>query len=253
VRRFITPALSLFACVVLFACSSTGNTTLPAAPAIPAPVIGQYTVAAGDPGDGGPPNAAGYTWDISSIVANRIGPPGGTYTEIVVSTAFEHPDGVADGTAGGSLTPAGGPDCVVSASNAVLCGQIYIDTDGNPATGNNVTICGANGSYPGTDYVVDVGADAPLNGTGQAPVFASTGGVLESMQVGYATVTVSQGGSGVNVFIPISLIGGSANGPFNVGVAWGTAGFANDCAANTGFIPDFLGGNGPASRSFSHP
>jgi len=254
VRRFISPTLWLIvAGVVLVACSSTGSTTLPAAPnAIPTPVIAQFTVATGDAGDGGPVNTGGYTWDISAIAASRIGPPGGTYTEIVISTAFENPDGVPDGNAGPSLPPAGGTDCVISASNAVLCGQLYIDTDGNAATGVNIGICGVNGSYPGTDYIVDVGANAPLNGTGQAPIFSNAGGIFEGMQVGYANVTVTQGGSAVNVFVPISLIGGSANGPFNVGVSWGTAGFANDCAADT-FIPDFLGGNGPATRSFSHP
>jgi len=238
VRRFITPALSLFAGFALFACSSTGSTTLPAAPTIPAPVVGSSSTVS-------PLQGVAYQWDISTLQSQRIGPPGSTYTELVVSAAFVNA-GMPDTTAFPNLPPPGST-CTLTTQ---LCGQIEIDTDNNPATGVIVNYCGVNGTWPGVDYTVDIGTINPMNADGTAEIFSNATG-FEATPVGEATLSSGAGGSVVNVFIPIALIGGASGGPFNVGSAFGNSGGPTVCAASNGYIPD-VPHPGPPSTSWKH-
>ncbi|HME81315.1 MAG TPA: hypothetical protein VKF82_04495 [Candidatus Eremiobacteraceae bacterium] len=242
-RRLITPVFWLIASVALFACSSTGNTTLPAAPAIPAPVVGSSSTVS-------PVQGVVYQWDVSTLQSQRIGPPGAAYTELVVSGAFVQfsgPNaGQPDDTAFPSLPPAGST-CTLTTQ---LCGQIEIDIDNNPATGALVGYCGVNGTWPGVDYTVDLGTISPINADGTAEIFSNATG-FEATPVGEATITGGAGGSVVNVFIPISLIGGASGGPFNVGSAFGNVAGPTVCAASNGYIPD-VKHPGPPSNSWKN-
>jgi hypothetical protein len=131
-----------------------------------------------------------------------------------------------------------------------LCGQIEIDIDNNAATGSLVSYCGVNGTYPGVDFTVDIGTLTPINADGTAEIFSNATGFLAT-PVGEATITGTAGGSVVNVFIPIALIGGSSGGPFNVGSVFGNSAGPNVCAASNGYIPA-VPHPGPPSTSWKH-
>ncbi len=232
-RNLSFMAFSVAACIVLFACTtSSNNTVLPPAPSNPAPVVATNTVAANDAGD---TFGVAKHWDIQSFQAQRIGPPGTTYTEIVVSTAFEQQnpnDGVADSTAFGSLPAAG---ALGSGANG-LRGFIVIDIDGNAATGSTfVGFCGSNpGTYPGVDFFVDMGYFNPRLADGNAGVYSA---IPFGNQVGEASIT--GGGNVVNVTVKIANIGGSSSGPFNIAEVWGNGiSISSDCAPNAGFLAD---------------
>ncbi len=231
-RNLSFMALSIAACIVLFACTtSSNNTVLPPAPSNPAPVIASNAVAANDAGD---TLGVAKHWDIQTVQAQRIGPPGSTYTEIVVSIAFEKQtpnDGVADNTAFGSL-PAPG---TLATTASQLAGYILIDIDGNIATGLAFG-CPGSASFGGVDFFVDFGENKPMLADGNAPVEST---VPFGTQVGEAQI--SGGGNVVNATVKIANIGGSSSGPFNVGTAWGNGLSLSDCAPNAGYMADSVG------------
>jgi hypothetical protein len=243
VRNLPFAAFSVAACIALSACTTgSSNTAIPPTPSNPAPVIAANNVAANDAGDA---LGGGHHWDIESVQAQRIGPPGTAYTEIVVSTVFELTgvlnNGVPDNAAFAALPAAGTCAAGCGALGATaLTGFILIDVDGSAATGTTDSNCAANGTYPGVDFFVDIGRLTPMLADGNPPVNTAAVGIFGT-QVGEATI--SGAGNVVNVTIKIANIGGSSSGPFNVGVEWGNGfgSLTSDCAPNAGYFADSVG------------
>ncbi len=227
VRNLSFLAFAFAACVVLFACTTTStNTAVPAAPSNPAPVVASSAAPFGDAGDVGPP-------DVASIQSQRIGPPGATYTELVVSLSFEKPNPstpppeIPDNSAFGKL-PAAGTSCI-SVLTPEYCGQIEINTGIASISG----ICN-----PNVDFTVDLGTISAIGADGKAPVFSNATG-FEGAMTGEAAI--GGGGNVVNITIPISAIGGSSSGPFNVDAAIGNNIGPTDCSPGSGYMADSIG------------
>jgi hypothetical protein len=229
VRNLSFMALSVAAAFIVLAACTTGssNTALPPAPSNPAPVVASSAAPFGDAADVGPP-------DVASIQAQRIGPPGAAYTEVVVSLTFEKPNPstpppeIADNSAFAKF-PAAGTSCI-TALGPEYCGEIEINTGIASISG----FCNLN-----VDFVVDLGTIAAIGADGKAKVFSNATG-FEGAMTGEAAI--SGGGNVVNVYIPISAIGGNGAGPFNVDAAIGNNAGPTDCSPGSGYMLDSIGG-----------
>ena len=154
-------------------------------------------------------------YDILNFATSRTGPASGTYKNISVTVTMAQPVVLP--------APGNAPDATQ------LAGFIFFDVDNNFADGTNFTTCGANGTYDGVDYLVDLVLSGGRLADGNYPIVILPAGT----KVGEAAVSVS--GDNVTFVVSIAKIGNQPAGPFNVGTALGNGIGPTDCAPNAGY------------------